>query len=145
MSGEDRSSPARLLPVGRVAAALGVSVRHVHRLVDRGLLAPPEKQAGRYLWSSTDVERARQQRLEHRPTNRHHARKAPDVARRLRQDRRVLAFALLDALNDCGVPTVLDTLRRHGAAERWRDLGLGQLSALAAELHALSRLARGVR
>jgi hypothetical protein len=133
------------MPAGGVAIALGVVTRTLDRLIARGVLPPPVMMSGRRLWPADVVERVRQERLNHRPSNRHHARKGPAAARRIRFERRVLAFALLDVLNDCGAVVLLDALRRHGAAERWRSLSVGQLGALVAELHALSRLARGVR
>jgi hypothetical protein len=133
------------MPAGRVAVALGVATRTLDRLIARGVLPRPVMMSGRRLWPADVVERVRQERLSHRPTNRHHARRGPNAARRYRFERRVLAFALLDVLNDCGAAVLLDALARHGATERWRSLKLDQLARLVAELHELSRLARGLR
>jgi hypothetical protein len=144
LSGESPVLPVRLMPAGRVAIALGVAMRTLDRLIARGVLPQPVMMSGRRLWPADVVERVRQARLSHRPTNRHHARKGPAAARRIRFERRVLAFALLDVLNDCGAVVLIDALRRHGATERWRSLSIGQLAALVAELHEMSRLVRGL-
>ena len=146
MSREVESSASRLLPKRSVAASLGVSTRHVDRLVERGLLAPPERHAGRKLWAAENVERARQARLEQRPSNRRHVRgrAGTAMARRLRQDRTVVARVLLELLDgESGRQIAIDIFRRCAPCGL-RGLGVNGLERLTAELDAAVRLVRAL-
>jgi hypothetical protein len=138
MSGE------RLLPVGRTAARLGVGTRHVPRLVDRRVLPPPVMMAGRRMWREEDVERARLQRLEQRPLNRRYAHQGRSVARRVKQERTVLARVLLRCLEFAGPIVALDVMHRHGADHGIRGFTVEQLCRLTAELELQTHVARGV-
>ena len=141
----DAGVPAALLPVGRVAAALGVGTRHVYKLVARGTLPPPEQIAGRNVWALGDVEAARVARANHRPRNRHRMPSAQSTMRRLVQDRATLARAFLNCWQRCGLHLALDVVRRHGALEGPLDLDLEQLARCTAELEASVRVVRGLR
>jgi len=144
MSGEVLSSSAPLLPVGRVAAALGIGTRQVYRLVAAGRLPPPEHVAGRNLWRGDDVKRLRLDRLEYRPRNRRHARRGNPVARRVKQERVVVARVLLELLDgEAGRQIAFDLFRRY-APRGLRGLGLDGLERLVAELEGAIRLARAL-
>ena len=146
MSREVQEAAARLLPKRVVAGSLGVSTRHVDRLVERGVLAPPERQAGRKLWAEDAVERARLARLEQRPSNRRHVRTHVGTlaARRLRHDRAVVARVLLKLLDgESGRQIAIDILRRC-APRGLRGLEVDGLARLVAELEGAVRLVRAL-
>jgi predicted DNA-binding transcriptional regulator AlpA len=133
------------IPVRGVANRFACSTRHVYRLVDRGVVPRPERIAGRNVWSLAAVERAVAAWREHQPTNRCHARTGPSIARRVRQERVVLARMVLDCLEFAGPVVFLDVMRRHGAGHGLRGLSVEQLCRLTAELQAAAHLARGMR
>jgi hypothetical protein len=145
MSGDAENRPSPLRPRRRVAEALGVSGRHVDRLVERGVLAPPVNQAGRWLWHADDVERARQARLGQRPSNRRHARKGTYMARRVREERAVVARVFLALLEhgEPGLQIACGIFRAH-APLGLRGLTVDQLARLVGQLAAADRSIRGL-
>ena len=144
MTSEDFVQPARLLPVGQAAARLGIQRRQLYRLVEQGVLPRPVRMAGRNLWPTDAVERARQERQRYEPRNRRIAR-GPRVAVRLRRDRIALAHSFLRCWQRCSLHVALDVLHRHGAVQGPLDLGLEELARATAELESAVRLVRGLR
>jgi hypothetical protein len=124
---------------------LGIGRRQLYRLLDQEQLPMPVKQAGRNLWREEDVERLRQQRLAHRPTNRQNARSGMRVVARVRRERCALARAFLDCWQRCSLALAVDLVRRHGAVEGPLDLNIEQLARCTAELEYAVRLVRGLR
>src|SRR5262249_62246027 len=72
MSGGVPEIPVRLR-IGPVSRMLGVSTRHVTRLVAQGHLASPEQTPGGRVWLQRDVVAARERRAHWRPSNRRYA------------------------------------------------------------------------
>jgi len=126
-----------------VARSLRCSPRWVYKLEADGRLPRAERVAGQRRWRWEDlipyVEAHRRSQPRGQSTRGHH-----ELARRVRLDRSILARAFLACWERAGLATALVVLRRHGAEEGLRGLGVEQLARATAELQATTRLVRGV-
>ncbi len=116
------------------ARRLGVTVRHVYRLVDEGVLPPPTKLGYRNMWSETDLTVAESRRQSGiRPQ------RPPDPSRAIerKKDEAELARAFMACWRAAGLSLAVSLVKAEGA-EHPGQLQRGQHRRLAQKLWTFS-------
>ena len=123
---------------GDSARRLGITVRHLYRLVDCGIVPPPTRLGYRNHWSETDLSVAESRRKEHTQPRR------PSGASRgieRKRDGAELARAFWACWKSAGLQTAITLVRAEGA-EHPGKLPRGVHQRLSYALHRAADLGR---